>query len=267
MKIKIGSLLIILFLFSCSNKPKHPQADLASRYSDVPENERSILLYADSIDIESKNMNKHSSLVYQMDGKSLYAEKYSWQGVATLYIEQTTSEGLSEKTSRLYLKNDTLLLIKELMKRTQGQDTVFEEKRTFLRSNIPFKQEHKTAISSSALNTRSFQDLKIASTIENYTDQINTLNAALSGTDKFELIFDQFISSSEGQYILLKSSLPGGYHSSITVNENDAFTDSLLLYPQAFKDARLPIKWEVQNKEAFYVPVAASVTSAKGLKR
>ncbi len=43
--------------------------------------------------------------------------------------------------------------------------------------------------------------------------------------------------------------------------------DSLLKDPLAFKGEKLNIKWEVKDKEAVYVPVAASVTSANGLKR
>lgn len=269
MKIKPYLLLpfVGMLFFACNNKAKHPQAGLANQFSSSPETEQSILQYADSIDTQQSHMEKQVSLIYQLDGLSLYVEKKSWNGIPALYIEHTGDQGLTDKSARYYFKKDSLLLIRENIKRTKEQVTVFEEKRTFLRNNIPFKQEHRLATSSSSLQAKPFADVKPSDKIEDYAEKLTLLNDALAGQNKFETVFDQYVPTPEGQYLLLKNKIPGGYSSSLVVKDEDALIDSIKQDPSLFKDAKLNLKWEIHEKEAVYVPVAAKVTSASGLKR
>lgn len=268
MKIKFFLCLLLPFLLSaCSNQPKHPQASLAGNYSDLPENDRSVLQYADSIDASIDQMDKQTSLVFQMDDHSLYAEKFSWQGVPNLYTEHIIDEGITHKTTSFYLKKDTLILIKEILKRPKTQKDIFEERRTYFRNNIPFKQENRIAGSSEALKNIPFKDLNVSNTTTHSREKIDMLNDALSGKNKFDMVFDECIATPEGQYILLKSKIQTGYHASLKINESDSYTDSLSKYPGTFKDSKLNIAHEIRNNEAIYVPVAARVTSASGLNR
>lgn len=260
-------LSILSLLFSaCTNQAKHPQSDLANQKSKAAETERSILRYADSIDAHYTALEKRVSLIYQSGNLSLFAERLSANGKPILYVEHTSNQGLTDKAAKYYYKGDSLVLVKENIKRTKDQVSVFEERRIYFRNNISFSQDHRLATSSSALQKKPFRPLK-ASGSEDYVEKTAVLNDALTGSNKFEQIFDQFISSPEGQYLLLKSKIPGGYSSSIAVKNNDLFIDSLIEYPSIFKDAKLNINWEIRDKEAVYVPVAASVTSASGLKR
>lgn len=258
---------VVSLLFSaCTNQAKHPQADLANQSASPAETEKSILHYADSVDAQYASLEKHVSLIYQSGNLSLFVEKLSENGKPALYVEHSSNEGLTDKAVKYYYEKDSLVLVKENIKRTKDQVTVFEEKRIYLRNNIPFSQDHRLATSFSALQNKPFSPLK-ASGSEDYAEQITVLNDALTGSNKFDMIFDQFITSPEGQYLLLKSKIPGSYTSSIAVKNNDLFIDSLIEYPSIFKDAKLNINWEIKDKEAVYVPVAASVTSASGLKR
>jgi len=268
MKIEFSLYLLIpVFLSACSNQPKHPQANLVNNYSELPGNERSILIYADSINSTRDQMDKQTSLIFQMDDHSLYAEKFNSQGMANLYTEQIINEGITNKTTSCYLKKDTLILVKEVIERPKTQHGIFEERRTYFRNNIPFKQENRIASSSEALQNIPFKDLKVSNTTDYFKEKISTLNDALSGNNKFDMVFDEFISTPEGQYILLKGKIQTGYRASIRVNESDNYTDSLLNYPGTFKDSRLNLAYIVSNHEAVYVPVAARVTSARGLNR
>jgi hypothetical protein len=264
-------LLLFLFagmlFFACNNRTKHPQADLVNQSSPIPETEQSILQYADSIDTQQSNMEKQVSLIYQLEGLSLFVEKLSWNGKPALYIEHTGDQGLTDRSVKYYFKADSLLLIRESMKRTKAQEIVFEEKRTYLRNNTPFRQERRLATSSTSLQTRPFTDVKPSGKIEDYAEKLALLNDALAGQNKFETVFDQYMPTPEGQYLLLKSKIPGGYNSSLLVKEEDALIDSIKQYPSLFKDTKLNLKWEINEKEAVYVPVAAKVTSASGLNR
>ena len=256
-----------MLFFACNNQTKHPQADLVNQNSPIPETEQSILQYADSVDTRQGNMEKQVSLIYQLQGLSLYVEKLSWNGQPALYIEHTGDQGLTDRSVRYYFKEDSLLLVRESIKRTKEQETVFEEKRTYLRNNTPFRQERRLAISSSSLQTKPFTDIKPSGKIKEYAEKLTLLNDALAGQNKFELVFDQYMPAPDGQYLLLKSKIPGAYSSSLLVKEEDALIDSIKQYPALFKDARLNLKWEINEKEAVYVPVAAKVTSASGLNR
>jgi len=256
-----------MLFYACNNQAKHPQADLVNQSSPIPETEQSILQYADSIDTQQSNMEKKVSLIYQLEDFSLYVEKLSWNGKPALYIEHTGDQGLTDRSARYYFKADSLLLVRESIKRTKEQETVFEEKRTYLRNNTPFRQERRLAVSFSSLQTKPFTDVKPSGKIEDYTEKLALLNDALAGQNKFETVFDQYMPAPEGQYLLLKSKVPGGYSSSLLVKEEDALIDSIKQYPSLFKDAKLQLKWEISEKEAIYVPVAAKTTSASGLNR
>ncbi|HMI01199.1 MAG TPA: hypothetical protein VK541_01880 [Pedobacter sp.] len=256
-----------MLFFACNNQAKHPQADLVNQYSPIPETEQSILQYADSTDTQQNSMERQVSLIYQLEGLTLYVEKLSWNGKPALYIEHTSDQGLTDRSVRYYFKEDSLLLIRESIKRTKAQETVFEEKRTYLRNNTPFRQERRLATSASSLQTRPFTDIKPSGKIEDYTEKLTLLNDALAGQNRFETVFDQYMPAPEGQYLLLKSKIPGGYNASLLVKEEDVLIDSIKQYPSLFKDAKLNLKWEINEKEAIYVPVAAKVTSASGLNR
>lgn len=256
-----------MYCCACNNRTKHPQADLANQNTSIPETEQSILHYADSIDAQSGNLDEQVSLIYQLEGLSLYVQKLSWNGKPALYIEHGSNEGLTDLSARYYLKADSLLLLSEHTRRTKDQSTVFEEKRTYLRNNIPFRQEHRLASSAATLKTKPFTEIKPSGKMEDYAEKLNFLKDALTGQNKFETVFDQYISTPEGEYLLLKSKIPGGYSASLLIKNSDALIDSIKQYPSIFKDSRLGLKWEIHDKEAVYVPVAASETSASGLNK
>lgn len=267
---KFSHLLLLLLpvLCSCTQNPRHPQADLINRNIPVAVTEQSIVHFADSIDASLNTMEKRSSLVYHLGETSLYVEKYSVNGIPVLFKTFTDNEGISSLVNNYYFNNDSLVLVREMKKQLKQDTEVLEEIRTFFRNSIAFRKDIRTALSSSPLKDKPFSPLKqIHLSTDDYVSNIKTLNDAIEGNEKFDLVFDSFLSSPDEQYILLKSKIPNGYNANILVTQSDPFIDSLMVYPMHFKDTKLNIKWEIKNKEAVYVPVAAKVTSAKGLKR
>lgn len=261
--------LLPIVMSGCNQGPKHPQADLINARTSAPMTEASILGYADSIDATLNTFEKNTSLVYQLGQTTMYVEKYSWNGKPVLFSQYKNDEGLSNEAKKYYFKNDSLMLLKEGARIIKQGVNVFEDQRTYFRNNIPFKEEYRSSPAFSLLKKEPFQ-IKRKSTSDQtkeYSQDIKLLNDAIIGANEFDLVFDNIISAPDQRYILLKSKLASGYGASILIKDTDSLVDSLLKDPTIFKDRKLNIKWEVKDKEAVYVPVAANVTSANGLKR
>ncbi|NQX40375.1 hypothetical protein SAMN05421820_105255 [Pedobacter steynii] len=254
-------------IFSCSQQPKHPQADLISQSAATAMTDKTIGVLADSIDANLSQLEKQSSLVYLQGEQSMYAERYSANGKAILYVEHRDNGLINSQTKKYYFKNDSLILVQE-NKKTNNDYT---DTRIFLRNNIAFRKEQRKANAASVLQTKPYLSLKSikdnTTKEEDYKQNIRTLDEAIAGNNQYEMLFDQFIDIPGENIIQLKSKAQNGYTASILVKEPDAFIDSLKSNSQSFRNEKLNFKWKVEDKEAVYVPVAAKVTSAKGLNK
>ncbi|ACU06016.1 hypothetical protein Phep_3825 [Pedobacter heparinus DSM 2366] len=260
--------ILLLFLCSCSRKPKHPQAGLINQRTAASMSEKDILQYADSIDANSKDLEKQTSLVYQLGDQLMYASQYSWNGSSIMFIEYISNEGLSNQTRKYYLKNDSLVLVKEKISMDGENAQKYTESRAYIRNNIVFKKESRLAVTEAALKSNKYTLQQTpAKNNQEFAENILRLKDAVRASNKFEVVFDNIISVAEESRILLKNKLPDGYSATVVVRDQDAFIDSLISIPAVFKDKKLNFKWQVNDKEAVYVPVAASVTSASGLNR
>lgn len=272
MKINILSfaMLCLLLFQGCNSKPKHPQAGMASGEGATGMNDKSILSYSASIDRNINHFNKQYSLIYTSGDLSMYAEKYSGHSDGMLYKTFSANGTLTETVKSFYFKNDSLILVKEHTQLSKPEGQVQKDTRTYLRNNIAFKMESRTASSPEAIRTLPYLLIQPADqeyATENYPEQISMLENAIKGTDKFEMIFQNISTYPDASYILLKGKNAANYTASIRVKDKDAFIDSLLHTPSIFKEEKLRLKWKIADKEAVYVPVADTVTSARGLNR
>jgi hypothetical protein len=227
-----------------------------------------IVQFADSIEAGLKVLDKSVSLIYLSGENAFHVEKYSINGKPMVMVKQSRNEGISTSTDKYYFKNDSLVLIRQVTTSSKASNEAVKNKRTFIRNNVPFKEDIRSAATQKELAKLPFQEYrntKLPST--NYSDSLLILNDALAGTNAFEMVFDQFIAAEAGSYLLLKSRLPGGYTASVKVTERDPFIDSVETDPSVFKDTKLNFKWALQNNEVLYVPVPVKVTSANGLNR
>lgn len=256
-------LLVSILFFACNTGPKHPQALADSSHI---ENEPSILAFADSIDAARGLAEHQSSIIYQTAQNSFYIDKFSLNGRPASYTEHSVTPGIAERTSSYYFKNDSLVLVRDHIKRTKEPVTVFEEKRSYLRNGVTFKTEKRLATSDAQLRKAAFKEIKNPETVD-YRAAISDLDDALSGSNKFEMVFEELITAADGQFISLKSKLPGSYSSSVRLTVPDDFTDSLQRFPELFKNTKLSLRTEIKDNESVYVPVARRVTSASGLNR
>lgn len=271
---KITSLLysvIILLLFQgCNFKSKHPQAEITDGDAATGMNDKSILIFSSAVDRHINNFKKEYSLVYMSGDLSMYAEKYSQYNDGMLYKTFSANGTTSDMVKSYYFKNDSLILVKERSKILSAEGQILKDTRTYIRNNITFKIDSRTASSPEAIRTLPYlliqpSDNKYPS--ENYIDDIKAMDDAISGTDKFEMVFQNITTYPESRYIMLKSKIQSTYTASILVKEKDPFIDSLLDVPSIFKDEKLKLKWKIEEKEAVYVPVADTITSANGLNK
>jgi hypothetical protein len=262
--------LMMLTFQSCNYfKSKHPQAGLAEDGS-TEMTDKSILQFTAGTDKDLNKFIKEISLVFSTGDLSMYVEKYSMFNGAKLYKTFTTNGITSEIVKSYYFKNDSLILIKEKSKLRNEEGEVFHNVRTYMRNNIIFKIDSRTARSSEAIQKLPYLIVQPAGNkypAESYTDDIKVLDDAVNGVDKFALVFDNITTYPEYHYINLKSATTGNYKSAILVQTRDSFIDSLLTVPSMFKDQKLKIKWKIVDREAVYVPVADTTTSASGLNR
>ena len=263
----VFSFSALIGISGCSQQPKHPQADLISQAAATAMTDKTIGVLADSIDANLNQLEKQSSLVYLQGEQSMYAERYSANGKAILYVEQRDNGLINRQTKKYYFKNDSLILVQESKKINND----YTDTRIFLRNNIAFRKEQRQANSSSALQTKPYLSLKSIKDNslkeDDYKQNIRTLDEAIAGNNQYEMLFDQFIEIPGENIIQLKSKAQNGYTASILVKDPDAFIDSLKNNPKSFRNEKLNFKWKVEDKEAVYVPVAAKVTSAKGLNK
>lgn len=260
-------ILLISMLFGCTQRSKHPQADLINQSTAAAMTDESILRYADSIKSNLSSLEKQNSLIYLQGEQSMYVEKYNFNGKPVLYEEYIDNKLISSNSKKYYLKNDTLILLQEIQKTNKG----ITETRNFFRNNISFKEEQRTAADDATLKKLPFLAVKSATrtvkTAENEEAQLKNMEDAISGTGSFVMNFEQFIDIPEESIIQLKSGEKNGYTANVIVKTADALIDSLQSNPANFKNQKINFKWEIVDKEAVYVPVGAKVTSAKGLNR
>lgn len=263
----IYSALLIPLLFGCTQGVKHPQAALINQSSATAMTDESILHYADSIQSNLKNLEKQSSLVYLQGEQSMYVEKYSANGKPVLYEEYLDNKLISSEIRKYYLKNDSLILLQESHKSNKG----WNETRTFFRNNISFKKDQRSGATDSELKKKPYVLVKSTAssiqTTEKEEAQLKKMDDAIAGSGLFAMNFDQFIDIPEESIIQLKNSEPNGYISNVIVNTPDELIDSLQHHPLKFKGKKINFRWEIQDREAVYVPVGAKVTSAKGLNK
>jgi hypothetical protein len=271
MKALLWSAIGFLFFSSCNPGPKHPQAGLVQQNGVMTMSEQEILNYADSIDASLAALTKESSLVFKISpDESLAVDQYrnaSQQPVC--YIEHNSTAGISDIVSTYYLKNDSLLLVRKQQTQLKNGLTQFNDQRSYLRNNIVFKVEEKSGTDSSGLTTKRFAEKKNPQdkTLNPYKEKLGIFKEALSGLNKFELVFDKLVQLPDARYLLLKGKIPNGYSASILIEEPDLLIDSLQNDPNHFRARKIDFKWKVKDHEAIYVPVAAGLTSASGLNK
>jgi len=262
--------LLLLTFQSCNYfKPNHPQADLPEDGSTAM-TDKSILKYTGSIDRTLKNFKKEVSLVYTTGDLSMYVEKYSEHNEGMLYKIYSANGTISNTLKSYYFKNDSLILVKDESNIRNEEGDVYKDIRTYLRNNVTFKIDSRTAVSKEALQTIPYLTVQPADNKypqEGYAADIKGLNDAILGADKFEMVFDNITTYPESHYINLKNKKLHTYKATILVQTRDAYIDSLLTMPAQFKEEKLTLKWKIEDNEAVYVPVADTTTSASGLNR
>jgi hypothetical protein len=262
---------VLLLTFQSCNyfKPKHPQADLPEDGS-TGMTEKTILNFAGSIDRTLKNFKKEISLVYTTGDISMYVEKYSEYNNGMLYNIYSANGNISNTVKSYYFKNDSLILVKEQSNIRNEEGDVYKDIRTYLRNNVTFRIDSRTAASEEAIQTLPYLLVQPAENKypqESFAADIKGINDAILGADKFEMVFDNITTYPESHYINLKNRRLNTYKAAILVNTKDAYIDSLLSMPALFKDEKLKLKWNIVDNEAVYVPVADTTTSASGLNR
>ncbi|EDM37087.1 hypothetical protein PBAL39_04793 [Pedobacter sp. BAL39] len=261
----------LLMMYSCNQSPKHPQANYIQQPAATAMTEESISLLADSIDANISKFEKQTSLVFQSDNHAMYVERYSYNGKPVMYSSYTDDISKGNVQQRYYLQNDSLLLLREHKRSGNDADQRFTDTYTYLRNNIPFKIDSRTAGNENELTRKGFRNIKADPAVsENkapYQKSIQVFEDALQQKDQFDMRFADYIAAGEESYIQLKSSAQNGYSASVMVDTPDALIDSLIKSPSSFKNEKIRFQWKVMDKEAIYVPVASRMTSASGLKR
>lgn len=267
----LGLGILLFTMPGCNNfKSTHPQAALTDEKGDTGITDKSVLNFAAEADRELGAFKKEFSLIYKSGDLSLYAEKYSEHDNALLFKTYTANGNLNSTVRSYYFKNDSLILVKERTTFLNDQGEVFKDTRSYLRNNIIFRIDSRTASSADALRTLPYllsPAVENKYPDENYADDIKAVKDAVQGTDKFDMVFDHIATYPDARYITLKSKLKSSYKANILVKQKDAYIDSLMNTPEIFRDQKLKLRWKIEDQEAVYVPVAAITTSASGLNK
>jgi hypothetical protein len=246
--------IILTSLFGCNRfKADHPQANLTDENMTTDLTAATIIHYTDSVDKNLHQFTKTESLVYMLGDLSFYVEQYG----NTLFVERAYNGAESNSLKKYYFRNDSLLLFTTKQELSNEDGTLFKEERVYLRNHTVFKKDSRTAVSASALKSLAFIDIPLSDNVspdKNYLNNVSSLQNALKGDDKFDMIFESIRTYPDSRYITLRNKEQNGYSASVLVKGRDAFIDSLLNYPMLFKDKELKFKWKVLDREAVYVP-------------
>jgi hypothetical protein len=246
--------IILTSLFGCNRfKADHPQANLTDENMTTDLTAATIIHYTDSVDKNLHQFTKTESLVYMLGDLSFYVEQYG----NTLFVERAYNGAESNSLKKYYFRNDSLLLFTTKQELSNEDGTLFKEERVYLRNHTVFKKDSRTAVSASALKSLAFIDIPLSDNVSPdkiYLNNVSSLQNALKGDDKFDMIFESIRTYPDSRYITLRNKEQNGYSASVLVKGRDAFIDSLLNYPMLFKDKELKFKWKVLDREAVYVP-------------
>lgn len=263
--------LLLFALPGCKPfRSTHPQAELAADSTATALDSKSILNFAASADRQLTDFKKRSSLIFRSGDLTMYAESYSQHDNALLYRLYTVSGNASNSLKSFYLKNDSLILVKERTRLTNEEGAVYKDSRTYIRNQVPFRMDSRTAASQEALRTLPYLQAAPADSKfpdDNYAEEIKGITDALAGRDKFEMVFDNITTYPDARYITLRSRINNNYKASILVRNKDTFIDSLLNYPGLFRDKKLKLNWKIADQDAVYVSAADTTTSASGLNK
>lgn len=276
MKYKLipGLLVVFILLLSVSSckyfRSDHPQADILTDSAATGINEKSILTFAAGVDRDLAKFKKEYSLIYTSGDLKVYTEKYSDFNNGQLYRIHSINGSISSAVKSYYLKADSLIHIKEKSKFMNQGAELFRDSRTYLRNGVVFAQDNRTANSAEALRTLPFlavtsNELKFRD--DHFQDELESMNDALMGKDKFEMVFDHLATYPDARYIVLRSKSAGNFTATVLVREKDRLIDSLLNSPEKFKDGELRFQWKIEDQDAVYVPVSNANTSASGLNK
>ncbi|RZK40443.1 MAG: hypothetical protein EOO90_14820 [Pedobacter sp.] len=249
--------IIVLTLFTLNGcnqfKSDHPQTKLSDPHQTTDANAENILEYQKDVENNIKSAQAQQSLVYMLGDLSFYVESYG----DNILIEHAYNGGESTSLKKYYFRNDSLLLYQTRSELASDDNTVFKDERVYMRNHTVFRIDGRMAASESTVEELPFIDIPLSQNPnpdKNYLDNVTVLRDVLRGENKFEMLFESIRTFPDARYITLRSREQNGYTASILVKERDAFIDSLLNYPNLFKDKRLQINWEIKDREAVYLP-------------
>jgi hypothetical protein len=231
-------------------------------------NEESIREFSTHLDETTGQLNKTYSLVYTTGDGSMYVEQYANAEGDRLLLEHTNSD-LGNAVRKYYFKKDSLILVSAHNIQNTEKGKVVSDTKTYLRNFVVFKRAGRTAASEQAIQALPFLPVKNeeGNTTEDFRAHIRTLQDALQQKDKFDVVFDNVTTYPDAAFVMLKSREQNGYKASVRLTGKDQYVDSLINYPENFRNERLNLKWTVSNGTAIYVPEESTSTSASGLKR
>jgi hypothetical protein len=267
--LNLTCLLIITGIAACKYfKSDHPQSEMVNQAATTGMNEESIREFTTNLDQSTGQLNKTYSLVYTTGDGSMYVEQYASGSGDQLLIENTQSD-LKSAVRKYYFKRDSLILVSEQNIESTEKGKVVKDTKTYLRNFVVFKRAVRSAASVQAIQGLPFLTVKNeeGTTTENFRENIRTLQDALKQQHQFDVVFDNVTTYPDASFIMLKSKEQTGYKASVRLTGKDQYVDSLINYPENFRNERLSLKWTVSNGTAVYVPEESTSTSASGLNR
>lgn len=261
--------LTSILFYSCNFKSGHPQAGLSQDPAATAMNEKVINAYADSIDKITGTIQRVTSLLYTNGDHTFYAEQYGDQQHPLLLTLNEDNYGLKNTRKKYYFKNDSLIFVRSKIIQPQQENPGIKENITYLRNNVAFKSAYKEGSDERELKTATYKSLnpEKGKNQETYQEQVRFIKDALAQAPPFDMVFEGIDHLPEESHINLRSKSSNVYRASIVLEERDGFTDSLINDPLKFKGEKIRFNWSIKDKQAFYVPVAGKVTSAKGLNK
>jgi hypothetical protein len=206
----------------------------------------SLLAYAEKVDLQLSESGKMMpSLSFSNDDENYKVVLYTLQNLPVKVEEHFMSNSKNSSGIRtFYLKNDTLLMTKEL------RDELFPDGSFQMRETQLFYEKGKLVktIERSALYE---EDLQFAAFKESNSKEINMDNARqiLSLSGPYQTNYLGHLEAAGSTFLLLGDAAPTGFTTALLLEYRDPFVKMLLDQKEKFKGKRLQVEFEVVSYE------------------
>lgn len=241
--------VVFTFLIACTKNKEQVKISIDSAPGQVIK--QSILSFADTVNVQSRQSTKQQSLIYSLGDYSFHVCRYLKDSKVSLYVEHGHSSDGSESENRYYLEEGEVALRLENLFNPKGQ-LPFQTVRTFYRDGKLLFSEQKSANTRHELAAIPYRVNDGSEA--NVNEEMKKLNDAIYQRGRFDLKLEGIAEYPKAQYIILSQNGLNAYRAAVLIERKDDFIKAIIANPEKYSGRKLQLTWNLKDQnKAVYV--------------